>query len=154
MCRADELFVTARIWVDNYTRDRLIRSQWESLAKLHAGYAALILICWLASGNGVDLPEYVTALAEAGAQSLTRRIGISNFNIALTKQAINMAGCGEIATRPDLSAKPQTGCFPEGTGYITVISYMTLACDKVLKDRVLAQIADKCQTTVAQIALA
>ena len=40
----------------------------------------------------------MTALADAKAQGLTRRIGISNFNIALTKEAIAAVGKDAIAT--------------------------------------------------------
>lgn len=152
-----ELFVTTKIWVDNYARGRLIPSLRESLDRLRTDYADLTLIHWPAPGGGVDLPEYMSALAEAKAQGLTRRIGVSNFNIALTKQAIDVVGHGEIATSqielsPYLQNRKLTTFLKEQE--ITVTSYMTLAYGKVLKDPVLAQIAEKHQATIAQIALA
>lgn len=153
----DELFLTTKIWTDNYARGRLIPSLRESLDKLRTDRVDLTLIHWPAPGNGVELAEYMAALAEAKAQGLTRAIGISNFNIELTRQAIEVVGKGELATNQiELSPYLQNrrlATFLKEQG-ITVTSYMTLAYGKVLKDPVLARIADKHQATVAQVALA
>jgi len=152
-----ELFLTTKIWTDNYAKDKLVPSLRESLDKLRTDYADLVLIHWPAPGNGVELPEYMEALAEAKSLGLTRQIGISNFNIALTQQAINVVGKDEIDTNqielsPYLQGRKLT-VFLKEQG-ITVTSYMTLAYGKVLKDPVLVKIADKHQATVAQVALA
>jgi len=154
--RAD-LFVTTKIWTDNYARAKLVPSLRESLKKLRTDYVDLTLIHWPAPGNGVELPEFMEALAEAKALGLTRQIGISNFNIELTRQAVAAVGKGEIATNqielsPYLQGHKLTAFLQEQG--IQVTSYMTLAYGKVLKDPVLARIADKHQATVAQVALA
>jgi len=153
--RAD-LFITTKIWIDNHARTGLVPSLRESLKKLRTDYVDLALIHWPAPGNGVALPEYMGALAEAKALGLTRQIGISNFNIELTRQAIAAVGRGEIATNQiELSPYLQNHkltAFLQEQG-IAVTSYMTLAYGKVLKDPVLAQIADKRHATVAQVAL-
>ncbi|MGG7600211.1 2,5-didehydrogluconate reductase DkgB [Pseudomonas sp. WC1] len=153
----DELFITTKIWVDNYAADKLIPSLRESLTKLRTEHVDLLLIHWPAPGNGVELPEYMQALAEAKRQGLTRQIGISNFNIELTRQAIAVVGQGEIATNqielsPYLQNRKLTAFLAEQG--IATTSYMTLAYGKVLKDPLLAQIAAKHKATVAQVALA
>ncbi|MBI6895781.1 2,5-didehydrogluconate reductase DkgB [Pseudomonas putida] len=153
----DELFITTKIWVDHYAADKLIPSLHESLAKLRTDHVDLLLIHWPAPGNGVELPEYMQALAEAKRQGLTRQIGISNFNIELTRQAIAVVGQGEIATNqielsPYLQNRKLTAFLQEQG--ITTTSYMTLAYGKVLKDPLLAEIAAKHKATVAQVALA
>ena len=153
----DELFITTKIWVDNYSRAKLIPSLQESLKKLRTEQVDLTLIHWPAPGNGVALEKFMTALAEAKAQGLTRQIGISNFNIDLTQQAIAVVGKGEIATNqielsPYLQNRKLTA-FLKAQG-IKTTSYMTLAYGKVLQDPVLAEIAAKHQATVAQVALA
>jgi len=153
----DQLFITTKIWVDHYAADKLIPSLRESLAKLRTDHVDLLLIHWPAPGNGVELPEYMQALAEAKHQGLTRQIGISNFNIELTRQAIAVVGQGEIATNqielsPYLQNRKLTAFLQEQG--ITTTSYMTLAYGKVLKDPLLAQIAAKHKATVAQVALA
>lgn len=152
-----ELFITTKIWTDNYARDRLVPSLRESLARLRTDQVDLTLIHWPAPGNGVELSEYMQALAEAKALGLTRQIGISNFNIELTRQAIAVVGRGEIATNQvELSPYLQNralAAFLQQEG-IAVTSYMTLAYGKVLEDPVLARIADKHGAGVAQVALA
>lgn len=152
-----DLFVTTKIWTSNYAKDKLVPSLRDSLKKLRTDYADLTLIHWPAPGNGVELPEYMTALAEAKALKLTRQIGISNFNIELTRQAIAAVGKGEIATNqielsPYLQNRKLAAFLTEQN--IAVTSFMTLAYGKVLKDPVLAQIAGKHRATVAQVALA
>ncbi|MCP8633350.1 2,5-didehydrogluconate reductase DkgB [Pseudomonas mosselii] len=153
----DELFITTKIWVDHYAADKLIPSLRESLAKLRTDHVDLLLIHWPAPGNGVELPEYMQALADAKRQGLTRQIGISNFNIELTRQAIAVVGQGEIATNQiELSPYLQNSkltAFLQEQG-ITTTSYMTLAYGKVLKDPLLTEIAAKHKATVAQVALA
>ena len=152
-----ELFVTTKIWTENYARGKLAPSLRQSLAKLRTDYVDLALIHWPAPGNGVALTEFMEALAEAKAQGLTRQIGISNFNIDLTRQAIAAVGKEAIATNQiELSPYLQNralAAFLKEQG-IRVTSYMTLAYGKVLKDPVLAGVAGKHGATVAQVALA
>ncbi|SFB57275.1 Aldo/keto reductase family protein [Azotobacter beijerinckii] len=99
----------------------------------------------------------MAALAEAKAQGLTRQIGVSNFNIALTRQAIEVVGKEAIATNQiELSPYLQNSNlveFLQSQG-IRVTSYMTLAYGKVLKDPVIGEIARKHQATSAQVVLA
>ncbi len=155
--KRSDLFVTTKMWTDSYAKDKLVPSLRESLKKLRTDYVDLTLIHWPAPGNGVELAEYMAALAEAKALGLTRQIGISNFNIELTRQAIAAVGKGEIATNqielsPYLQSHKLTAYLKEHG--IAVTSYMTLAYGKVLKDPVLMRIADKHHATIAQVALA
>ncbi|QIH08161.1 MULTISPECIES: 2,5-didehydrogluconate reductase DkgB [unclassified Pseudomonas] len=152
-----ELFITTKIWVDNYAADKLVASLRDSVAKLRTDYVDLLLIHWPAPGNGIELAEYMEALLEAKKLGLTRQIGVSNFNIELTKQAIAVVGKEQIATNqielsPYLQGSKLTAFLKEQG--ISVTSYMTLAYGKVLKDPVLAEIAVKHKATVAQVALA
>ena len=152
-----ELFLTTKVWVDNYAREKLLASLRESLEKLRTDRLDLVLIHWPAPGNGVELAEYMAALAEAKSLGLTRRIGVSNFNIELTRQAIAAVGAGEISTNqielsPYLQNRALTAYLEEQG--IAVTSYMTLAYGKVLKDPTLAGIAARHRATVAQVALA
>ncbi|WP_431822366.1 2,5-didehydrogluconate reductase DkgB [Burkholderia sp. F1] len=155
--RRDALFLTTKIWVDNYAKDKLVPSLQESLEKLRTDYVDLTLIHWPAPGNGVSIEEFMTALADAKAKGLTRQIGISNFNIELTKQAIAAVGKGEIATNQiELSPYLQNRKLVEFLQRedIHVTSYMTLAYGKVLGNAVIGAIAQKHQATPAQVALA
>ncbi|MGE8687383.1 MAG: 2,5-didehydrogluconate reductase DkgB [Achromobacter sp.] len=153
----DDLFLTTKIWVPNYGRGKLAPSLRDSLAKLRTDYVDLTLIHWPAPGNGVSIDEFMTALADAKAQGLTRQIGISNFPIAETRAAIAAVGKDQIATNQiELSPYLQNAAltaFLKEQG-IPVTSYMTLAYGKVLKDPVIGRIAQSHNATPAQVALA
>ncbi|AUH50631.1 2,5-didehydrogluconate reductase DkgB [Chromobacterium sp. ATCC 53434] len=155
--RREELFLTTKIWVDNHAPEKLAPSLEESLAKLRTDYVDLTLIHWPAPGKGVSVEALMTALASAREQGLTRRIGISNFNIELTRQAIAAVGRDAIATNQiELSPYLQNRKlvdFLRGEG-IHVTSYMTLAYGKVLDDPAIAEIARRHRATPAQVALA
>ena len=151
------LFITTKIWTQNYSQARLIPSLRESLDKLRTDYVDLTLIHWPAPGNGVELAEFMTALAEAKAQGLTRQIGVSNFNIDYMRRAIAVVGAGEIATNqielnPYLQNRTLVA-FLQSQG-ITVTSYLALAYGKLVRDPLLMHIADKHRATAAQVALA
>lgn len=153
----EALFLTTKIWVDNYHPDRLIRSLKGSLTKLRTEQVDLTLIHWPAPGNGVALADYMAALNEAKAQGLTRQIGVSNFNIAQLKEAMAVVGQDGVATNQiELSPYLQNRklvAFMKEVG-INVTSYMTLAYGKVLADPVLIDIAKRHNATPAQVALA
>jgi 2,5-diketo-D-gluconate reductase B len=150
-----EVFVTTKIWPDNFTR--LIPSLRESLQRLNLEQVDLTLLHWPAPGSGVPLAETLGALIEAQAQGLTRQIGVSNFNIELMKQAIAIAGQVAIATNQvELSPYLQNRKLADfaRSQSVRVTSYMTLARGAVLGDRTLKKIAQRHGATRAQVALA
>lgn len=152
-----ELFITTKIWVENFAKGKLIPSLKESLARLRTDYVDLTLIHWPSPKSSVPVAEFMTELAEAKALGLTRAIGVSNFTIALLKQAIAVVGPNAIATNqielhPFLQNNPVVE-FAESQG-IQITSYMTLGYGKVLEDEVIADIAKKHEATPAQVALA
>jgi 2,5-diketo-D-gluconate reductase B len=152
-----DLFLTTKIWVDNYAREKLVPSLKESLKKLRTNEVDLTLIHWPAPNNGVPLEAFMSALAEAKSLGLTKQIGVSNFNIELTKQAIAVVGKENIATNQiELSPYLQNRklvAFLQQEG-IHVTSYMTLAYGKVLGDPVIREIAERRHATPAQVTLA
>ncbi|QWF17221.1 2,5-didehydrogluconate reductase DkgB [Lysobacter capsici] len=153
----DELFITTKIWVDNLSKDALIPSLRESLDKLRTDRVDLTLIHWPSPGDAVSVDEFMTALAQAKAQGLTRAIGVSNFNIDLMQRAIDVVGADAIATNqvelhPYLQNR-KLAQFAQSQG-IGLTSYMTLAYGKVLGDPVIVEIARKHDATPAQVSLA
>jgi 2,5-diketo-D-gluconate reductase B len=152
-----ELFLTTKIWIENLAADKLIPSLRESLAKLRTDHVDLTLIHWPSPGDAVSVKAFMTALAAAKAQGLTRQIGISNFPIALMQQAIDAVGAAAIATNqvelhPYLQNRKVVD-FAHSHG-IHITSYMTLAYGKVLADPLIEAIAARHQATPAQVVLA
>lgn len=153
----NELFITTKIWTDHYAPDKLIPSLKESLYQLRTDAVNLTLIHWPAPHLGVQIPELMQTLLEAKQQGLTEHIGVSNFNIELTQQAIDTIGLEHITTNQiELSPYLQNQRLVNflQSQKIDVTSYMTLAYGKVLNDPVLQGIATQHQASTAQIALA
>lgn len=152
-----ELFVTTKVWTEHLAGDKLVPSLKESLRKLRTEQVDLTLIHWPSPGNAVPMAEYLGALGEAQDQGLTRGIGVSNFTVALLREAIGILGAQRIATNQvELSPYLQNrslATFMRAQG-IHLTSYMTLAYGKVLGDPVLQAIAQAHGASTAQVALA
>ncbi|SDO66730.1 2,5-didehydrogluconate reductase DkgB [Pseudomonas jinjuensis] len=153
----DQLFLTTKIWTENYAAEKLIPSLKDSLHKLKTDHLDLTLIHWPSPGGAVPVVEFMGALKEAKDQGLTRQIGVSNFTIALMQEAIDAVGAGQIATNqvelhPYLQ-NPKVADFARSQG-IHITSYMTLGYGRVLADPAIVGIAERIGATPAQVVLA
>jgi 2,5-diketo-D-gluconate reductase B len=152
-----QLFITTKIWVDNYPAERLIPSLKDSLQKLGTDAVNLTLLHWPAPAQGVDIAAAIELLYQAKQLGLSQHIGLSNFNRAQVQQAVACIGAAQIATNQiELSPYLQNQSLVDALRQqnIDITSYMTLAYGKVLTDPVLGEIAAQHQATVAQVALA
>ena len=153
----DQLYITSKIWISHFSKDALIPSLKDSLKKLRTEHLDLTLIHWPSPNNAVPVAEFMGALLEAKQQGLTQAIGVSNFTIALMKEAIGAVGAENIATNqielhPYLQNR-KVAEFAKSQG-IHITSYMTLAYGEVLKDPVINAIAKRHNATPAQVTLA
>ena len=139
----DELFLTTKIWTENLGRDRLVASLKESLAKLRTDHVDLTLIHWPSPGRRRAAGRvHGRAGRGQGAGARRRLIGVSNFTIALLREAIAAVGARRDRHQPgraaSLPAEPQAGRRSPASQGIHLTSYMTLAYGKVLNDPVMA----------------
>ncbi len=153
----EALYITSKIWVDHFAEGQLIPSLKDSLAKLRTDHLDLTLIHWPSPDNAVPVAVFMKQLLEAKKLGLTLAIGVSNFTIALMKEAIAAVGAENIATNqielhPYLQNREVVE-FAKSQG-IHITSYMTLAYGEVLKDPVINQIAKRHDATAAQVTLA
>ena len=153
----DDIFVTTKIWTDSLTADKLVPSLRGSLERLRMDRVDLALIHWPSPGDAVPVAETLQALADAQAQGLADRIGVSNFTVAHLQQAIDAVGASRIATlqieiHPFLQNRTVVD-FARSQG-IHITAYMPLAYGKVMTEPVLQTIAAAHGVTAAQVALA
>ena len=151
-----ELFLTTKIWTENYAPERMIASLKDSLHKLQTDAVNLTLIHWPAPVWATLLLNWCRACIKPKL-GLTEHIGVSNFNIAQTEEAIAAVGPDQIVTNQiELSPYLQNRTLVQylQSQNIQVTSYMTLAYGKVLQDPVLMRIAALHEASTAQIALA
>ncbi len=152
-----EVFVTTKIWTANLGGEALIPSLKESLRKLRLDGVDLALVHWPSPGKEVPVRESMQALLAARELGLAGAIGISNFPVALMREAVDAVGAANIATNqvelhPYLQNRKVAAAARElGIG---ITAYMPLAFGKVLDDPVVRGIAVRIGATAAQVTLA
>ncbi len=83
--RAD-IHVTTKVWRDNLAPDAMRRAMEQSLKLLKLDYVDLYLIHW--PSPTMNLPESIGTLVRLKEEGLAKNIGVSNFPVALMKQAV------------------------------------------------------------------
>jgi diketogulonate reductase-like aldo/keto reductase len=152
IARAD-LFLTTKVWVENYRRDAFTASVDESLKKLKTDYVDLLLLHW--PNETVPLAEQIEALNAVAKAGRVRHIGVSNFNRALMEEAARLSSMplvtNQVEYHPYLDQSPVIGAAHD-LG-LEVTAYYAMADGKVLDDAVLNTIAVGHGKSIAQIVL-
>lgn len=150
--RAD-IFLTTKVWVENYRHDSLVRSVDESLRKLRTDYVDLLLLHW--PNKAVPLAEQVAGLNAVRAAGKVRNIGVSNFSTALMAEAIRLSDApivtNQIEYHPYLDQTVVLGA-ARGAG-LSITAYYAMADGKVFANPVLKEIARRRGKSVAQVVL-
>ncbi|MGO2512483.1 2,5-didehydrogluconate reductase DkgB [Marinomonas polaris] len=152
----DELFITTKVWFEAFSEDKFIDSVKKSLTKLKSDYVDLLLIHWPSPQDEVDMVLYLNELKKSKEMGLALEIGISNFTIAQTQQALDILGEDELFTNqievhPYLQNNKLVNFCQ--TNKIAVTGYMPFAYSKVLSDETLKAIAEKHQISTAQLVI-
>ncbi len=92
----DAFFVTTKVAAVNLARTHFLPSFAGSLERLGIDQIDLTLIHWPSIDPAVPFDHTIEDLAEAQARGWTKAIGVSNFPIALLKQAEEILGPGRI----------------------------------------------------------
>ncbi|WP_220338226.1 aldo/keto reductase [Wenzhouxiangella sediminis] len=153
--RREDLFITTKVWVDQYDPSAFIRSVQGSLKRLQTDYVDLLLLHWpVFGGNGMN--PTLEALMRARRDGLTRHIGLSNFTIDQTEQAVAFCGEGQLATNQVeyhvyLGQDKLRRVLARHNLILT--AYMPLAKARTVNDPVLWDIGEQYGKTAAQVAL-
>ena len=150
----ERVFITTKV-SHEYLRARdFARSLEESLQRLQTDYVDQLLVHW-PSPDRVPLAETMGALAQAKRQGKSRYIGVANFNIALTREAMRL--CPEPLSTLQAEYHPYLAqgkvlAFCREAGLV-FMAYCPLARGRVFGDPVLEEIGRARGKTLAQIAL-
>lgn len=149
-----EIFLVTKVSHEYLRAADFARSVDESLKNLQVDYVDMLHVHW-PTIDKIPLAETMGALAKAKRDGLARHIGLANFNIALTEEAIRL--CPEpLSTlqaeyHPYLDqSKVLTFCRRAG---LIFTAYCPLGRGRLFKDPVIAEIARGKGKTIAQIAL-
>ncbi len=149
----NDIFLTTKVWVENYRHDAFLASVDESLKKLRTDYVDLLLLHW--PNEAVPLAEQIGALNEVRKAGKVRHIGVSNFNRNLMAQSVALSEApivtNQIEYHPYLNQDAVIEAAREAGMAIT--GYYGMADGKVFSEPVLKDIAAGHGKSVAQIVL-
>jgi 2,5-diketo-D-gluconate reductase B len=148
-----DIFLTTKVWRDNFSEKRVIESVEESLKKLQTDYVDLLLVHWpFPEVSIVELVEGVMAAQEQGKAKL---IGVSNFTTAQMEEARIISGgkvCNnQVEYHPYLNQTPVYD-YTQKNGMV-MTAYSPIARGKVLDDAVLKEIGLKHGKSAGQVTL-
>jgi 2,5-diketo-D-gluconate reductase B len=124
----------------------------KSLRMLQTDYVDLLLIHW--PNPAVSLEWALREFAALRKQGKARTIGVSNFPMALVRQAVEIVGdlaANQVEYHPYLSQRPLLDLMRKHG--LVLIAHSPLARGAVLNDPVLQEIAKRRRLSVAQVAL-
>ncbi|MFJ6321908.1 MULTISPECIES: aldo/keto reductase [unclassified Rhizobium] len=152
IARAD-LFLTTKVWVENYSQKAFVASVDESLKKLKTDYVDLLLLHW--PNDAVPLAEQIGALNAVAKAGKVRHIGVSNFNRTLMRDAARLSDLPLVNNQVEYHPYLDQSLVMETAASLgmSVTAYYAMADGKVLSDPVLKDIAGRQGKSIAQIVL-
>ena len=149
----DQIFLTTKLAPGNYAAAAVERSTEESLRRLATDHVDLLLIHW--PTGEVPLGETLGALAALRQAGKARCIGVSNFNVALLREAVETHGaellCNQVEYHPYLSQHAVLAAVRQHGLMLT--AYSPLARGRVQRDAALTAIGRKYGKSPTQVAL-
>lgn len=149
----DELFLTTKVWVDQYSPDRFDASVDESLERLRTDYVDLLLLHWPA--HEVAIADQIELLNAVQATGKTRFIGVSNQNVAQLRESVELSKApivtNQIEMHPYIDQRPMIEAAKAAD--VAITAYYAMADGAVPRDPVLQKIGEAHGKTAAQVAL-
>ena len=148
-----EIFIITKVHPKHYFKDLFIPSVHESLKKLNTDYIDLLLLHWPAKSK--DNSDSLAFLQEAHDQGLASHIGLSNYNIAMIKDAIKKLSIMPVTNQVEfhpLLDQSRLLSFANSVN-LNLSSYCSVARGKIFEFEELNSLAKKYNCSTAQIAL-
>lgn len=149
----ENIFLTTKVWVANYGRDRFAASVEESLSRLKTDHVDLLLLHW--PNEAVPLEVQIGELNAVRERGLARHIGISNFNTAQMAEAVRLSAAplvtNQVEYHPYLD---QMKVLEAAETYgMALTAYYAMADGRVPNDLVLREIGAAHGKSAAQVGL-
>jgi len=149
----EELLITSKVPIDQFSEKKFIPSVKQSLLDLQLEYVDILLLHWPPADGNIE--PSVMWLLEAKQLGLCKHIGVSNYNSTMLEKLVTISDetfvCNQIEFHPlldqsiMLDASNRTG--------IPLSSYCSLARGKALTEPFIMQVAELYKRTPAQIIL-
>ncbi|MEM7342611.1 MAG: aldo/keto reductase [Chloroflexota bacterium] len=151
----DSLFMTTKVWRTNLSYDGVHQALNGSLQRLGIEAVDLYLIHW--PDAETPLSETFRALNELVASGKVKRLGVSNFDVPLLKQAIDLADTPIMTNQVRYNLLSRV---PEQNGVLSfcqenniILTAYSPLKDGVLSHKAVTHIADQLNVTPGQVAI-
>jgi 2,5-diketo-D-gluconate reductase B len=147
----NELFLTTKLWRDEFAPERVRPSAEGSLEKLQVSCIDLLLLHW--PNDAVPLDETLGALAGLRDEGLIRQFGVANFPVGMLRDALAIAPifADQVEFHPFLGQDALVELAAEKDFMVT--AYSPLARGRVPDDATLRAIGEGHGKTAGQVAL-
>ena len=149
----DDLFITTKVGVANFTEADFLPSIEASLRALHIAQADALLLHWPTPGGDIALS--LRLLQQAYDRGLARHIGVSNYTAAMMQQARATVDAPLVTNQVEfhpLLDQSKLLSMAQETG-IPLSSYCSVARGEVFKYSLFSEIAANYGKSPAQIVL-
>lgn len=148
----DDVFLTTKLWIKNFARDKVAPSVEDSLTKLQTDYVDLLLIHW--PSERVDPAETLEQMSALVDEGKVRHLGVSNYPPSWVQRAADVATvfCNQVEYHPYLSQDALRDLAVSKDFLLT--AYSPLARGNVLDDDTLTEIGNAHDVSPAQVTLA
>ncbi len=148
-----DLCITTKVHPDNFGEDKFITSVEQSLNALQVDYVDVLLLHWPPIGS--DIAPSLKRLQQAYERGLAKNIGVSNYTIAMMKDAVSIVDApivtNQVEFHPLLNQdKLLAGANEAG---IPLSSYCSVARGEVFKHPVFERIGKGYGKSAAQVVL-
>ena len=146
-----ELFLTTKLWREEYAPERVRPSAEGSLERLQVDCVDLLLLHW--PNDDVPLAQTLGALAELREEGLIKHFGVSNFPAGMLREALAVAPifADQVEFHPFLGQDALVELAAERDFMVT--AYSPLARGKVPQDPTMREIGEAHGKSAGQVAL-
>ncbi|MCV9997831.1 aldo/keto reductase [Pararhizobium sp. YC-54] len=148
-----DVFLTTKVWVDNYDEGAFAASVDGSLQKLKTEYVDLLLLHW--PGSPVPLAEQIERLNAIQKAGKARHIGVSNFNTHQMDEAAKLSQAPLVTNQVEYHPYLDQFKVLEDADRLgmAITAYYAMADGRVPRDPVLNDIGSHHGKTAAQVVL-
>jgi 2,5-diketo-D-gluconate reductase B len=146
-----DIWLTTKIWLDDFEPDRLKRAAEDSLRKLGTDYVDLLLLHWPSAD--VPVERSLQAMRELQEAGRIRHAGVSNFPAGMLARALEIAPllADQVEYHPLLSQDALLELARQHE--LTLTAYSPLAHGKVVGHPELTAIGEQYGKSAGQVAL-
>ncbi len=146
-----DIFLTTKIWLEDYEPAKLKAAAEDSLRKLRTDYVDLLLLHWPSAE--VPVERSLQAMRELQEQGRIRHAGVSNFPAGMLARALEITPllADQVEYHPFLSQERLLGLVRERD--LTLTAYSPLAHGKVVGHPELTAIGEAHGKSAGQVAL-